>query len=596
MAGIEDSVHSVSSAENSVIISDSLTTMEEFSGFDASDPDSEITDPFQGIFYHMMPLQDSTNILFYNKSLFNNILSVLSKQFQFPPAETKKFSLITHVDKKKCTLTIDRDIMSIYASGPGQISWKEKAFKKLAENMFKTYVNQTNTLLNTASLDSQSMSASQMYTHGNEFGNQSLITNTAQEPEAEPPTEQVTQQPEQLEFARLKDSPVVRQISTLMDMISTLQGQITTLTKQVNHLVQLATSESLYRTVDQTSINSTTINQSATDERSRENKTTLNTPTTHVHSPATEIPDLQTRQYSEVVRTSTPRNPSHNTPQRPRPAPRRTQQRNISRPSPTPMLGNSLQDVCQSSQILMIGDSIISSVNQKGLKQTVFKSGIPGAKVDHILNQVKIFDMKKFSHVIVYVGGNDASSGTDIEYFEEVYEQLVQHIHQINSSCQIILCHVCPRGDTSTTEVNEVIQRLSEQHHANLVDLDQAFHDRHGDIIKRYYAADSIHLSSSGIKRLLGTINKEVTLVEDFQKCVFIKQHQSRRRHSKSNYISGNIRDRQRSVKEQSRDVDNFCYKCGENNHTTSRCRHKQQLRCYECGLLGHKSGRCLGK
>lgn len=240
-----------------------------------SDPDSEITDPFQGIFYHMMPLQDSTNILFYNKPLFNNILSVLSKQFQFPPAETKKFSLITHVDKKRCTLTKARDILSIYASGPGQISWKEKAFKKLAENMFKTYVNQT--LYRTQQARCINM-------HGNEVGNQSLITNTAQEPEAEPPTEQVTQQPEQLEFARLKDSPVVRQISTLMDMISTLQGQITTLTKQVNHLVQLATSESLYKTVDQTSINSTTINQSTTDERPRENKTTPNTPTTQLHN------------------------------------------------------------------------------------------------------------------------------------------------------------------------------------------------------------------------------------------------------------------------------------------------------------------------
>lgn len=87
-----------------------------------------------------------------------------------------------------------------------------------------------------------------------------------------------------------------------------------------------------------------------------------------------------------------------------------------------------------------------------------------------------------------------------------------------------------------------------------------------------------------------------MTVVEDFEKCVFIKQHHSSRRHSKSKYISGNIYDRQRSVKEQSRDVGNFCYKCGENNHTTRRCRHKEQLRCYECGLLGHKSGRCLGK
>lgn len=130
MAGTADSVHSISSAETSVEVSDSLTSLEDFSGFGASDPNSEVTDPFQGIFYHVMPLQDSTNILFYNKPVFNSILSVLSKQFQFPEAESNKFSLKTHVDRKKCNLTIDREMMSIYASGPGQVSWKEKNFQK----------------------------------------------------------------------------------------------------------------------------------------------------------------------------------------------------------------------------------------------------------------------------------------------------------------------------------------------------------------------------------------------------------------------------------------------------------------------------------
>ena len=159
MAGTADSVHSLSSAETSVEVSDSLTSLEDFSGFGASDPDSEVTDPFQGIFYHVMPQQDSTNILFYNKPVFNSILSVLSKHFQFPEAESKKFSLKTHVDRKKCNLIVDREMMSIYASGPGQVSWKEKTFKKLAENMFRTFVKQTTTLLNT-SMDIENVSIS----------------------------------------------------------------------------------------------------------------------------------------------------------------------------------------------------------------------------------------------------------------------------------------------------------------------------------------------------------------------------------------------------------------------------------------------------
>ena len=70
-------------------------------------------DPFQGIFYHAMPLQDSTNILFYNKPMFNNILLVFSKQFKFPHEATKKFSVTTHVDSKICKINVYRDVTSL---------------------------------------------------------------------------------------------------------------------------------------------------------------------------------------------------------------------------------------------------------------------------------------------------------------------------------------------------------------------------------------------------------------------------------------------------------------------------------------------------
>ena len=36
-----------------------------------------------------------------------------------------------------------------------------------------------------------------------------------------------------------------------------------------------------------------------------------------------------------------------------------------------------------------------------------------------------------------------------------------------------------------------------------------------------YTPRDSIHLSRSGIRRLLGAINEHVTVVENFHKCVF---------------------------------------------------------------------------
>lgn len=97
---MEDSANSSglteSSPGSSVLLADSRA-MEELSGFE-SNLDSDMSDPFNNIFYHMMPAKDSTNSLFYNKPLFNNILTVLSKEFKFPSEDTKKFHIRTHVD------------------------------------------------------------------------------------------------------------------------------------------------------------------------------------------------------------------------------------------------------------------------------------------------------------------------------------------------------------------------------------------------------------------------------------------------------------------------------------------------------------------
>ena len=54
-----------------------------------------------------------------------------------------------------------------------------------------------------------------------------------------------------------------------------------------------------------------------------------------------------------------------------------------------------------------------------------------------LLPRSNYYDLNKFSHVIIYVGGNDASNGTDIEYFEEVYDQTIQFIKETNNQCQI---------------------------------------------------------------------------------------------------------------------------------------------------------------
>lgn len=604
-----------SSSGSSVILSDSHELQDEFLGFVQGDSNVEISDPLDGIFYHLMPSQDSTNILFYNKPLYNNILTVLSKEFQFPAEEAKSFTIKTHVDRKRCSLFIDKKMMSISASGPGHVFWKEHNFKKLTQHMYRRFVQETNSVLNkstsVANEASLRLSESQVSTQSNQSRSTNLTTiETEVEPPAVPATEQSGPD---VDSTSQQDTPVIRQISALMDMIHSLQGQITTLSTQVNQLVEQAVKDTLYRTVDQT--NSVDSSQSIGNNHSFEHNSATNivngpsqesngtvstaSPTStnpinieDLPSPAVQLPDLQPHLYSQVVRTSTPRNINQQTPQRPHPVPRQRR-----RTSQTPAQS---QPIPQNEQkeILLIGDSLISAINSKGLVQNVFRNGIPGASIREVFNQIKVFDLKKFSHVVIYIGGNDASSGSDPELFEEIYDQVVQHIMLVNSECKIILCNIIPRGDTSVADMNEVIKQLSEQHGTTFIDLDRAFHDSHGKVIERYFVADCIHLSSSGIKRLLGAISKEIKVVKDFDHCVFPNRHQ-RRTHAASQLNSRQRKPyRNRPIRRHKHQTEgeHFCYKCGESNHETAQCRHSEQLKCFHCNYYGHKSSRCLNK
>ena len=186
-------------------------------------------------------------------------------------------------------------------------------------------------------------------------------------------------------------------------------------------------------------------------------------------SPASMLPDLQTRQYSEVLRTSTRIDVTTEISHRPHPALRRTS----SSPKPAPRTTHTRNN--KPSQILFIRDSLITSVHQK--------NGISSGNTVKVTTQIKLYDLNKFSHVIIYVCDNDASNGTDFGYFEEVYDQTIQLIKETNNQCQIILCISCLRRDTRLSKVNVVILSLAQYHHVSFIDQNRAFHDWNGKLM-----------------------------------------------------------------------------------------------------------------
>lgn len=278
-----------------------------------------------------------------------------------------------------------------------------------------------------------------------------------------------------------------------------------------------------------------------------------------------------------VALTSTPRPIPCNPPSRAQPTVR-------SRPVPKPRISTQSKN----KKILLIGDSIVSGINPKGLKGNIYKHGIGGATIDVLLKEIEVYDLNQFSHIIVYVGGNNASNRTDIEYFEELYDQLLNYIKK---SCQskIVIVNSCPRRDTDTTDVNGIMQELSEHHEVELVNAHAAFFDKKGALIKRYYAKDGIHFSDSGVKRLLGAINRKVEIVDNFSSCVF---------HTPKRTVGNNrvSQRRQTHHHQNGKGLTTPCTKCGEKNHQTKDCKHAVQLKCLICGYYGHKTKKCENK
>ena len=615
------------SSGSSVIVTDNSHSLGDFSGYSQGDisPDSDIKDPFNAIFYHVSPLKDSTNITFYNRPLYENIIQVLGKEFEnFPSKSAKTFRIKTHVNHQQCFLTIDRSVLSLCASGPGHTLWREKKFKKLSENMYKSFVRETNSVLNTSLLDQDnaSLSGAQVSTQHNQSG---LIINILEET-AEKETPGVIRQELPSTNTDPQDTPVMRKISVLMEMIHSLQGDvrliqsnIMTLTKEVTELA----SQALYQTVDETHIDNTSpgtvielVNET---ELSKHNDSKGPAPS----------PKQNNRPYSEVVQqqglTTVPNQQDANRPAAVTPinsldglqrtsTPKASHQQHTERPHTTAKVDQQPRPVNHSEprsqpskprrnsakKVLLMGDSVISPVNTRGLKKEVFKHSIPGAGIDHIFDQSNMFNMSQFSEIILFVGGNDASNGTDIEYFEELYEQVILNLKKANNTCRIYLCNMSPRSDTDVSEVNQAIHRLCQEHNLTMVDINKSFYDRQGRIIERYYGDDLIHLSTSGVKRLLGEINKEFDFVEKFENCSFKSRNQKKsRNHHRSktnNQRSNNGRRSGRPTKNRVASSINSglaCYKCGETNHETSQCKFQEQLKCHYCGFWGHKSGRC---
>ncbi|MES9905996.1 MAG: GDSL-type esterase/lipase family protein [Sedimenticola sp.] len=485
-----------------------LSQSDSFSGFSSLssfDIEQTICDKLHGVFFSMECSTNQTTIVFFLTTIFGSFMDQFTGAFQGQADISKdKFKLTTHVHKKNVYIEIDKANRQLKISGPGQDLWRANHFKKLSMNLYRTLIASDQTAIEPDPL--------QQLTSTPAAGSHMQRLFSA-------PPSPVQEMPSGGDV----ELPVAQQISIVTDMLANLSTQIATLQTQVTNL----TTEIVKLRERQTTTEhgqSSSITQSPNDPSivfvptppamNREN----GTPQTNANSENNLRPRIEITANNEPNVQSTDPNQAENVTVRPD-----TDNEN-ERPNN------------RGARTLIIGDSILSGINRKGLNNNVECLTVPGATVLTIHRKIKIYDLKQFKNVIVYVGGNDASKDIDSELFDNQYEQLIMYVKEANNLCNIFICSSCPRGDVNVEDINNILKRQCDTHNLKLIDTHGAYFDKNGQLRSYFYRPrDNIHLSNSGTKRLLGTINKEIHIVENFEQCVHESQKQ---RHSEWNHAT----------------------------------------------------------
>ncbi|KAH3827112.1 hypothetical protein DPMN_129041 [Dreissena polymorpha] len=108
-----------------------------------------------------------------------------------------------------------------------------------------------------------------------------------------------------------------------------------------------------------------------------------------------------------------------------------------------------------SDKTLIIGNSILSGINRRGLNKNTHIKTLPGRKIKDIRLTLDSWDMTKYKNVIIYIGGN--AEGGDPR---KAYREIKQLLHELNGhNCAVYLCTVAPRRDADVVPLSDIIKQ-----------------------------------------------------------------------------------------------------------------------------------------
>lgn len=573
------------------------TDLSGFSDFvsngEAIERERFVNDKFNGILYHVFPTYNQISIIFSSKALFNQFISALNKELHSRSSNKDNPIYQTHLHGKKCVITCNKKETLIIVTGPGMGIWRETHFLRYSFGLFRAFTaenedDQVSQYQISTPIEKRHMPHTSIPVSPIDFA-QSLLDN------------------EQGSNYQPTMDDINRRLNVLQDISKSLQTQIHKINEIMGELIQK--TEIIKK--------NTQIQDLPKNTNGGNQPTILTVNDTSLNNSKT-VPGNAT--YSEAVgNIPLPPSPRVNAQQNQSDKEDKTNTNSKTKPKKKPAQSNNNQPdraaasnkTSQEQEVgstLLLGDSILSGINRKGLKSNVECHSISGATVDMLLNKIKVYDLKNFRNIIIYVSGNDVSQKVDPEYIEERYESLINYIKSKNSTITIYLCGICPRGDIETTEINELIQRQSQVHSAIYIDTNRNFYNKRNQLKSHFYKPrDNIHLSSSGTRGLLGAISQHISIVENFKHSAYGSSPQNRR-----NQTPGHAYRVERAhtqpmegmpptflPRNQNRRTDpttfngERCFKCGLTNHKTFQCFHKNQVQCYNCKFWGHKDSVC---
>ena len=430
---------------------------------------------------------------------------------------------VTHVHGLKCELQLDSHFNTVTVTGIGHRVWRLSYFPKVAKSLFKRFVQEIDEYDGDSSKDSrdetvsrqvdgvnQSMQAVDLEVSESISDFPPLHVSTPNAPRhenAQPPT----QVPRDESLTEMVMNSRGSQLSFLINKISRMETVIEDLKRAVILLVEGISQPHSYAHV---------VNRSTSDSDLRPQASDV------IAEPSTQrsAPDVVLPSHASVSIRKLPidPNPSYTTTSSGTPQNIPVHITNGNKPSVTRQRPSQQRPVQQIENVLLLGDSILKGINTKCLIKGVHKDSKGGATIQELIDEIKVYDMKAFSAVILHIGGNDTANGTGTRAFEDKYDELISLIN--NSACRVILCTVVPRGDVDVRQLNDCIQRLGKHWKNQQVEVASecyTFFFADGQLSARFFNQDGIHLTNPVVKRLLDAINRHLSIVADFDTCVF---------------------------------------------------------------------------